>query len=269
MNKNCLEFDVVSVDQNNLQSYVVFEINQVSAVVRKTNVGQFVNSCPFELNFPTSIGKSKWVVILFLNGQYEAGQSNEQICIYLKLVDCEHQSVDFKFDVKFQLGTERATITKKDQKLCFDNAKTRWMGAKLMFIRDMIKNNSRFIQDDMLFLSVHLSEHLTKHVSSTETSYLNQFLIDTGPYVKSEPMDTDFLDPYPKPVSSTESSHSNTSNNNNRHQIKKEPCFKVEKMDTDFPELSTRAYQKYSHQSKAAPAVYHSNGTLNVNISLL
>lgn len=186
MNKNNLEFDVVSVDQNNSQSLVVFEINQVTSIVRKTNVGQFVKSFPFELNFPTSIGKSKWVVILFPNGQYEAGRANDLIYIYLKMVYCEYQSAEFKFDVKFQLGSEYATVTKKDVHLCFDNVKTRWIGTKLLNTNEMIMNGSQFIHDDILLLSVNLNEHSTKYMPSAETSYDNNFWGRTQPYMNSE-----------------------------------------------------------------------------------
>lgn len=186
MNENNLEFNVVSVDQNNLQSFVVFEINRVSSIVRKTNVGQFIRSRPFELNFPTSIGKSRWIVLLFPNGQYEAGRPNDLIYVYLKMVHCEHQSAEFKFDVMFQLGSEYATATKKNLTLCFDNVKTRWIGTKLLNTYEMIMNGSRFIQDDILMLSLNLNEHFTKHVSSAETSYNNNFLIKTESYVKSE-----------------------------------------------------------------------------------
>lgn len=187
MNRNNLVFDVVSVDQNNLQSLVVFEINKVSAIVRKTSIGQYIKSYPFVLNFPKSIGKSKWVVILFLNGQYEAGEPDGLIYIYLKMVHCEHQSAEFKFDIKLQLGIEYATITMKDQTLCFDDVKKRWIGTKLLLINEMIKHGSRFIQDDILLLSVHFNEHFTKCVSSTEK-----------PHVEAETMNAN-LSIFPSP----------------------------------------------------------------------
>lgn len=186
MDKNILEFNVVSVDETNLQALVVFQIEQVSKIVQLTSVGQFVKSCPFELNFPTSIGKSKWVVILFANGQYEAGKPNETISVYLKMLDCEHHSAEFKCDVKFQLGSDYASVSKKDLTLRFDNVKTRWAGVKLINTNEMIVNGSRFIQDDMIFLSVHLNEHFTKHVSSMETSYSNNYMMETEPHLTPE-----------------------------------------------------------------------------------
>lgn len=189
MNKSKPEFNVVAVDQNILRSLVVFEINQVSSIVRKTNVGQFVQSCPFELTFPTSIGKSKWVVILFPNGQYDAGKANDLIYVYLKMVYCEHQSAEFKFDVQFRLGSEYATVTKRNQTLRFDNVKTRWIGTKLLNTSEMIINGSRFIHDDILLMSVDMTENHSKHESSAGMSYNNNYLMESEPYVTSEIMD--------------------------------------------------------------------------------
>lgn len=185
MNKNDLEFDVVSVDQDDLQSLVVFEINRVSKIVRKTNIGQYIKSRFFDLNFPKSIGRSKWQVILFLNGQYEAGQPNEVINIYLKMVKCERQSAEFKFDINFKLGSENATTTMNDQILCFDEVKTRWIGTQLIPINEMIKNGSQFIHGDILLLSAHLKEHFTKHVSSAKMSYNNNIWKKEEALVKS------------------------------------------------------------------------------------
>lgn len=255
MNKNHLEFDVVSLEQNNFQSLVVFQINQVSAIVRKTNVGQFVKSCPFELNFPTSIGKSKWIVILFLNGQYEAGQPNELINIYLKMVHCEHQSVEFKFDARFQLGTEYATITMKDQRVCFDNVKTRWIGSKLS-ATEMIRNGSRYIRDDILLMTVNLNEHFKKHASSAEMSFNNSFLIDEQPYVKAETMDVDLYEYFPRQESPTKTSY----NDNHHERIEAESYVKSDTMDIDFPAL-----HKHSFQSNAA-TVHRNNGQQIVSV---
>lgn len=239
MNKNHLEFDVVSVEQNNLESLVVFQINKVSAIVRKTNVGQFVKSYPFELNFPTSIGKSKWIVILFLNGQYEAGQPNDLIYIYLKMLHCQHQSAEFKFDVRFQLGSEYATITKKDQRVCFDNVKTRWIGAKLMTVNEMIMNESRYICNDILMMTVNLNEHFKQHASSPEMSFNNSFLIDEQPYVKPEKMDVDLYDGFIKQVSSTKTPNKN----NHPKRVEVESYVKSETMDIDFPALHKNSFQ--------------------------
>lgn len=189
MNKNNFEFNVVSIDQRNSESLVVFEINKVSSIVRKTNVGQYVKSKPFELNYPTSIGKSKWNIILFLNGQYEhGGMPNDVICIYLKMLHCEQQSSAFKFDVKFQLGINCATETKKNQSVCFNNVRTRWIGTKLINTNEMILKGSRYIQNDTLFLSVHLNENFPKHLSVEtfpEASYNNNNLIERESYAKS------------------------------------------------------------------------------------
>lgn len=188
MNKNN-EFQVVSIQQKNTESLIVFEINQVSKIVQKTNIGQFVRSYPFELHYPTSIGKSKWVVIIFLNGQYEhGGKPNDMICIYLKMVQCEQQSTVFKFDVKFQLGSEHGAVFKKNQSICFDNVRTRWIGTKLVNINEMIINGSRYIQNDTLKLSVYLNENSPKHVAAetfATSSYNNNYLIENESYAKA------------------------------------------------------------------------------------
>jgi len=79
-----------------------------------------VKSRPFELYYPMTIGKARWVVILFLNGQYEnEGVADDLISVYLKMEQCEHQSAVFNFDVQFQLGSKYATVSKKDQKNLF------------------------------------------------------------------------------------------------------------------------------------------------------
>ncbi len=160
MNKTYLEFDVACSEQNFHKSLIVFAVNRINARVRNTNIGQFIRSYPFELNFPANIGKSKWTVLLFLNGQYENGKPNGMINIYLKLEHCEHQSAELEFDVTFQIGSEYAKTTKKNQRICFANAKTRWIGAKLINFEDMMIYGSQYIRDDILMLSVQLDEHL-------------------------------------------------------------------------------------------------------------
>lgn len=168
MHRKNEQFDVISLEQNHLESLVVFQINNVSSIVRKTNIGQMIESSPFDLNYSMSIGNSKWVVILFLNGQYESGGApNEHICVYLKMINCEQQSTVFEIDVKFQLGSEYAVVEMNNQNFRYDNARSRWIGTRLIKINEMIINGCRFIQNDTLLLSVHFNEHIPKHLLST------------------------------------------------------------------------------------------------------
>ncbi|XP_037049117.1 uncharacterized protein LOC119083502 [Bradysia coprophila] len=207
MNKNNLEFDVVSVDQKNLESLIVFQVQQISSFVRRISVGQFIKSSPFELQFPISIGRSKWILFLFLNGQYEAGEANEMISIYLMLDQCEHQSAEFKFDVKFQFG-ESATVVRKNQRLCFESVKERWFGANIMKITDMILNDSRLIRDDVLTLTVSLNEILKEEpCSSPELFSDNNYSFLSESYLKSENKYTDPPDRSTKPVSPAQKSN--------------------------------------------------------------
>lgn len=207
MNKNNLEFDVVSVDQNqnNLESLIVFQIQQISSAVRLTSVGQFIKSSPFELEFPISIGRSKWILFVFLNGQYEAGHANDTISIYLKLIECEHQSAEFKFDAGFQFGSEGTTMIKKNLRLCFANIRTRWFGVNLIKTTEMILNKSRFIRDDVLMLTVSLNELLKDEPTSSPKLFSDyNCSVLSESYLKAENSYTDPPDKSTKPESSAE-----------------------------------------------------------------
>lgn len=213
MNKNNNDFDVVSIDQKNTKSLVVFEINQVTKFVQKTSVGQFIKSQPFELNFPSSIGQSKWILMLFLNGQYEhGGKANENIFVYLKMVQCDprQQSTVFKFDVTFQLGSEHGLVSKKNESLCYDNVRTRWIGTKLLNISEMISNGSRYIQNDTLMLSVFLNENLPKHVAAETWPSFNKTFMEKESYAKAVP-ETKTVS---MPVNSSPPGHNRYSNSN-------------------------------------------------------
>lgn len=154
---NDTEFNVVFIEQNSFQSLIVFELHEINTLVRKTSVGQFVKSSTFGLNFPTSIGKSEWKIILFLNGQYDMGIKDDRIFVYLKMTHCERHSSVFKFDAKFQLGSKFAT--KLDQNICFDKPRSTWIGMYFMKINEMM------IHDNTLMLTVYLNEHISEAMS--------------------------------------------------------------------------------------------------------
>lgn len=209
MNKNNLEFDVVSVDQNqcNLESLVVFQIQQVSAAVQRTCVGQFIKSSSFELEFPISIGRSKWNLFLFLNGQYEAGHPNETISSYLMLTECDNPSAEFKFNVEFQFGSEGTTVVKKNQRLCYANIKSRWLGVSLLKTTEMILNKSRFIRDDVLMLTVTFNELLKEELTASPELFDDyNCSISSESYVKKENKYIDPPDRSTKPVTSADRS---------------------------------------------------------------
>lgn len=172
------EFTSISVEQNISQTFIVFEINNLSELLQKVSVGQFVKSC-IELNFPTSIGKSKWDIILFLNGQYDhIGIHDERVSVYLKLTSCEHQSKVLKFDVKFQLGSKCGW--EQEQCLCINNIRTRWIRTHLININDIISDGCL---DDTLLLSLYLKENVS--ISSTAKTIYN-YIVEAEPYDKSE-----------------------------------------------------------------------------------
>lgn len=154
------EFTIISLEQDSLYSLIVFEINNISDILRKTCVGQFVKSCTFDLNFPTSIRKSKWVVILFFNGQYDhRGAPDKRISVYLKLMTCERESTAIKFDAEFRLGSGHGC--KQNQILCFNDVTRRWIATHLQTVNEIITNNC----PDTLLLSIHLIERSAKNSS--------------------------------------------------------------------------------------------------------
>lgn len=188
---NKLEFNVVSVEQKSLQSQIIFEINRLSTVVRKTSVGQCIKSSQFELDFPTSIGKSQWILFIFPNGQYETGKPNDAINIYLKIVRCEHQSAELNFNVTLQFGDEYAKIIKNNQRVCFGKPKTRWICVKLMTIKEMNVHSNRFIRDDTLVLSILLEERRSQQCPSLVSSFDQNFMVKEEPYANTKRMSID------------------------------------------------------------------------------
>lgn len=165
----------MSLEQNSSHSLIVFEIKKIAQLLQKTSVGEFVKSCPFELKFSKSIGQSKWVLILFPNGQYDCnGMSDEQISVYLKMISCEKVSMVLKLDVKFQL---RSGIGwKQVQSLCFNNVRARWIGIQLVGVNELSKNDC---SDNTAMLSVYLTEHSINSVRYPiydNIVYYNQFL---------------------------------------------------------------------------------------------
>jgi len=96
---------------------------------------------------------------------------------------------------------------RKIKKICFDNVRSRWICAKLIGTNEMIKNGSRFIQDDTLMMSVHLNEHFSERLLAETSSYNNNHWLEKESYAKAE---TDM-----KPVSLSSPQHYYNSNQSN------------------------------------------------------
>lgn len=158
MDRKLLEFDVIVAERNQLRAEIVFIVKQWSSIVQKISVGQSIKSGPFTLDFPASIGKSKWNLLLFPNGQYENGRSNDTLAVYLKLLQCERQSAELNFHVTVGFGDENANVERRNQRICFENAKTRWIGIPLINVNELIADEDRFVQRDTMILSVRLEE---------------------------------------------------------------------------------------------------------------
>lgn len=162
-------FIVISLEQLASESVIVLEISKITSILRKTSVGEFVKSHTFDLHFSNSIGQSKWVVILFLNGQYDRnGKPDKRICVYLQMISCERDAIEIKLDVKFQLGEKR--FCKQDQLFCFKDVKKRWIGAT---IDEIIKNGF----PDTLLLSVYLTCSTENSSNIFSTGGIHNFMI--------------------------------------------------------------------------------------------
>lgn len=143
-------FPIVSMEQNIFQSQIVFEILNIREILRKTSVGEFIKSESFELYFPTSIGKSKWDVILFLNGQYNNGNPDRRVALYLKMIYCEKPSMVLKLDVAFQLN--HVKNRKLNEMVCFNDLNRRWIGPQFFNLNEVINAT--------LLLSIHMEVNL-------------------------------------------------------------------------------------------------------------
>lgn len=143
-------FPIVSLEQNIFESQIVFQVLNIGEILRKTSVGEFTKSETFELSFPTSIGKSKWDVILFLNGQYNNGNPDRRVSLYLKMIYCEKPSMVLKFDVGFQLG--HVKNWKLHQMVCFNDVNRRWIGPQFF--------NPNEVINATLLLSIHMEMNL-------------------------------------------------------------------------------------------------------------
>ncbi len=162
------EFNIVSLEQLGSESLIVFEVNNVQTIIQKTSVGESVKSPIFELNFPNSIEQSKWIVILFINGQYDPyGNPDKRRRVYLQMINCEQDAIAIKLDVKFQLGGKYCCH--RAQTFCFKDVKKRWIGTNV----DEITRNDN---SDTLLLSLHLklsSDNAFKIPSSREFMIVN------------------------------------------------------------------------------------------------
>lgn len=168
MNYEMNEFAIVSLQQNILQTAITFEINNISELLRTTCVGEFVKSQTFVLHFPMSIGYSKWVVVLFLNGQYDSrGSPDKRVSVYLRMISCEKESVALKLDVKFQF--EQVHSLKIDTLLCFKEVRMRWVGTQLLPINEITD-----CRDSML-LSMYLNEVAPQRCNNSITETVSAY----------------------------------------------------------------------------------------------
>lgn len=161
---------------------------------QKISIGQSITSDIFQMTCP-KIGKSRWALIVFPVGQYEYGNDNGQLSVYLKMIECEHKNGKLLADVKFFIDCEdKFSKVVSATKFHYMNGSTRWVGTNLISKLEfetpescghLMRDNNLVIGCRMMNFSFINDENIEsdkKQTLSLKDEYGNSLEIDVLPY---------------------------------------------------------------------------------------
>lgn len=187
---------VNDVEKTKSKILCLARIDNYRNVLKHVSIGQSIRSDPFQLDYYDSIGTSSWMLLFFPNGQYiESSNSvvmgSGRASMYLKMVDCEHQSESLTMTVKFFIKSPYCDVldkfsSVKNANFSYCNRNERWSGPyDLAAMQELYSNSCKnLFLNDSLTVGCELDDttfscisspspmmRLNENIRSTDTSY--------------------------------------------------------------------------------------------------
>lgn len=110
---------------------VVCDIPNYTYVSKRIEIGQFISTHAFDVNF--SNFTSKWTLIFYPKGQYDYGFASKNCRAYLKMNTCNKSHQIIKMKINICVKSSSSTI---ESEFLFNDKNRNWSGP---FLMDSIK----------------------------------------------------------------------------------------------------------------------------------